>query len=167
MCYFCGGLVFYQPFLRKLPGDSMALVEKSVLVEYSAAQMHALVEDVARYPEFLPWCGGTELLSREGELSRATIRIDFRGIRQSFSTENRSQPPQLIEMRLVDGPFRQLDGSWHFKTLSEQACKIELRLHYEFSSRLLEKLVGPVFHYIANTFVDAFVKRAQQLYGKR
>ena len=145
----------------------MALVEKSVLVEYSAAQMHALVEDVARYPEFLPWCGGSELLSREGELSRATIRIDFRGIRQSFSTENRSQPPQLIEMRLVDGPFRQLDGSWHFKTLSEQACKIELRLHYEFSSRLLEKLVGPVFHYIANTFVDAFVKRAQQLYGKR
>jgi len=102
VCYFCGGLVFYQPFLRKLPGDSMALVEKSVLVEYSAAQMHALVEDVARYPEFLPWCGGTELLSREGELSRATIRINFRGIRQSFSTENRSQPPQLIEMRLVD-----------------------------------------------------------------
>ena len=145
----------------------MALVEKSVLVEYSAPRMHALVDDVARYAEFLPWCGGTEVLSREGDVTHAEIRIEYRGIRQRFSTENRSQPPHLIEMRLLDGPFRQLDGSWHFKPLGEQACKIEFRLHYEFSSRLLEKLVGPVFHYIANTFVEAFVKRAQQLYGKR
>ncbi|HEV8645324.1 MAG TPA: type II toxin-antitoxin system RatA family toxin [Burkholderiales bacterium] len=145
----------------------MALVEKSVLVEYSAPQMHALVEDVVSYPEFLPWCSGTEVLSREGDVTHAAIRIDYRGIRQRFSTENRSQPPQLIEMKLVDGPFRQLDGRWYFKPLGEQACKIELRLHYEFSSRLLEKLVGPVFHYIASTFVEAFVKRAQQLYGER
>ncbi|MGH8758821.1 MAG: type II toxin-antitoxin system RatA family toxin [Burkholderiales bacterium] len=145
----------------------MALVEKSVLVEYSASQMHALVEDVARYPEFLPWCGGSEVLWREGDVTHAAIRIDYRGIRQRFSTENRSRPPQLIEMKLVDGPFRQLDGSWHFKPLGEQACKIEFRLRYEFSSRLLEKLVGPVFHYIANTFVEAFVRRAQQIYGKR
>ena len=145
----------------------MALVEKSVLVEYSASQMHALVEDVARYPEFLPWCGGTEVLSREGDVTHIAIRIDYRGIRQRFSTENRSQPPQRIEMKLMDGPVRHLDGSWHFKPLGEQACKIEFRLHYEFSRSLLEKLVGPVFHYIASTFVEAFVRRAQQLYGKR
>jgi len=145
----------------------MALVEKSVLVEYSAPQMHALVEEVDRYPEFLPWCGGTEVLSREGDITHAAIRIEYRGIRQRFSTENRSQPPQLIEMKLVDGPFRHLDGSWRFKPLGEQACKIEFRLHYEFSSRLLEKLVGPVFHYIANTLVEAFVKRAEQIHGKR
>jgi len=145
----------------------MALVEKSVLIEYSAAQMYALVEDVAAYPEFLPWCGGTEILKREGEITRAAITIDFRGIKQRFSTENRAQPPQLIEMSLVDGPFRQLDGSWRFKALGDNACKIEFRLHYEFSSKLLEKIFGPVFHFIASTFVDAFVKRAQQLYGKR
>lgn len=145
----------------------MALVEKSVLVEYSASQMHALVEDVASYPEFLPWCGGTEVLSREGEVTHAAIRIDYRGIRQRFSTQNRSWPPQAIEMKLVDGPFRHLDGSWRFKPLGEQACKIEFRVHYEFSSKILEKLVGPVFRYIANTFLEAFVKRAQQLYGKR
>ncbi len=145
----------------------MALVEKSVLIEYSAAQMYALVEDVAAYPEFLPWCGATEILKREGDITRAAVTIDFRGIKQRFSTENRAQPPQLIEMSLVDGPFRQLGGRWRFKALGDNACKIEFRLHYEFSSKLLEKIVGPVFHFIASTFVDAFVKRAQQLYGKR
>ena len=145
----------------------MALVEKSVLIEYSAAQMYALVENVAAYPEFLPWCGGTEILKQESDVTRAAITIDFRGIKQRFSTENRANPPQLIEMTLVDGPFRQLDGSWRFKALGDDACKIEFRLHYEFSSKLLEKLVGPVFHFIASTFVDAFVKRARQLYGKR
>ncbi len=145
----------------------MALVEKSVLIEYSAAQMYALVENVAAYPEFLPWCGGTEILKKEGDSTRAAIIIDFRGIKQRFSTENRVNPPQLIEMSLVDGPFRQLDGSWRFKALGDGACKIEFRLHYEFSSKLLEKIVGPVFHFIASTLVDAFVKRAQQRYGKR
>ena len=142
----------------------MALVEKSVLIEYSAAQMYALVDDVAAYPQFLPWCGGAEVLSSEGNIKRAAITIDFRGIKQRFSTENRADPPNLIEMNLVDGPFRQLDGSWRFKALGENACKIEFRLHYEFSGRLLEMLVGPVFHYIANSFVDAFVKRAKQVY---
>jgi ribosome-associated toxin RatA of RatAB toxin-antitoxin module len=145
----------------------MALVEKSVLVEYSASQMYRLVEDIERYPEFLPWCGGARVLKREDSLVHAEIDIDFRGIRQHFTTENRSDPPRLIEMKLVHGPFRHLDGSWRFKTLGEEACKIEFRLHYEFSSRLLEKLVGPVFHFIANTFVEAFVKRAQSLYGAR
>lgn len=145
----------------------MALTEKSVLVEYSAAQMYALVADVARYPEFMPWCGGTEVLSQDGGVVHAAIGIDFRGIRQRFSTENRQQAPELIEMKLVDGPFRELDGSWRFKPLGEQACRIDFRLHYEFSSRLLETLVGPVFHYIANSFVDAFVRRAAQLYGPR
>ncbi|MEO8006206.1 MAG: type II toxin-antitoxin system RatA family toxin [Betaproteobacteria bacterium] len=144
----------------------MALVEKSVLIEYSAAQMYALVDDVPAYPEFLPWCGGAEVLSSEGNTKRAAITIDFRGIKQRFSTENRTDPPNLIEMNLVDGPFRQLDGSWRFKALGESACKIEFRLHYEFSGKILEMLVGPVFHYIANTFVEAFVKRAKQVYDK-
>ena len=145
----------------------MALVQKSVLVEYSAEQMYALVNDVQRYPEFLPWCGGAEILGRDGDLVHAEIRIDFRGIRQRFSTENRMQSPHLIEIRLVEGPFRHLDGSWHFKPLGTQACKVAFELHYEFSSKLVEKLVGPVFNYIANTFVEAFVKRAAKLYGAR
>jgi ribosome-associated toxin RatA of RatAB toxin-antitoxin module len=145
----------------------MALVEKSVLIEYSAAQMYALVEDVAAYPDFLPWCGGAEILNKEGNMTRAAITIDFRGIKQRFSTENRAEPPQSIEMKLIDGPFRKLDGSWRFKSLGDTASKVEFRLHYEFSSKLLETVIGPVFHYIASTFVETFVKRAQQLHGKR
>lgn len=150
----------------ELPGGKlMAIVEKVVLVEYSASQMYALVDDVEKYPAFLPWCGGAEILGRNDNRVDAAITIDFRGIRQRFSTANRLQPHELIEMTLIDGPFRHLDGSWRFRPLGLGACKIEFRLHYEFSSKLLEKLIGPVFHYIANTLVDAFVKRAGQTYG--
>lgn len=157
----------YFTTARRPESITMALTEKSVLVEYPAAQMFKLVADVPSYPEFLPWCGDASILRREGNVVHAAIQIDFRGIRQRFSTENRLTPDELIEMKLVDGPFRILDGSWRFKPLGEQACKIEFRLHYEFSSKLLEKLVGPVFNYVANTFVDAFAKRAEQLYGSR
>jgi ribosome-associated toxin RatA of RatAB toxin-antitoxin module len=145
----------------------MALVEKSMLVAYSADRMHALVNDVERYPEFLPWCGGAHIEARDDRMIRASVQIDYHGIKQSFKTENRSSPPHLIEIRLVSGPFRQLDGVWRFTTLAPEACKIEFRLHYEFSSRILEKLVGPVFKHIATTFVDAFLRRAQQLYGSK
>ena len=89
------------------------------------------------------------------------------GIRQSFTTENTHEEPSNIEIELIEGPFRHLHGSWHFTPLGPSACKVRLRLSYEFSSRILEKLVGPVFGYIANTLVDAFVKRAAQLYGAR
>jgi ribosome-associated toxin RatA of RatAB toxin-antitoxin module len=143
----------------------MAQVRKSVLVGYSAQRMYALVDEVERYPEFLPWCGGTQLEHRDGEVTRASIQIDYRGIRQSFRTENRTQAPEVIEIRLVSGPFRALDGTWRFTALAPEACRIDFQLHYEFSNRLLERLVGPVFHYIANSFVDAFLRRAEQLYG--
>jgi ribosome-associated toxin RatA of RatAB toxin-antitoxin module len=143
----------------------MALVQKSVLVGYSAQRMYALVDEVERYPEFLPWCGGTELEHRDGEVTRASIQIDYRGIRQTFRTENRTQAPELIQIRLVSGPFHTLDGTWRFTALAPEACRIDFQLHYEFASRLLERLVGPVFHYIANSFVDAFLKRAERLYG--
>ncbi|HTS52638.1 MAG TPA: type II toxin-antitoxin system RatA family toxin [Burkholderiales bacterium] len=144
----------------------MALVEKSVLVGHAAERMYALVDDVERYPEFLPWCGGARVELRDGTLTRAAILIDYRGIKQSFKTENRAQPPERIEIRLVSGPFRQLDGLWLFTSLSPEACKIEFRLHYEFSNRLLEKLVGPVFKHIANTLLEAFLQRAAKLYRR-
>lgn len=143
----------------------MADIMKSVLVGYPAAQMFELVDAVEKYPEFLPWCGGTRLLHRDQTLTRATILINYHGVKQSFTTENTKEPPRLMEIRLVEGPFRHLDGTWRFLDLGGRGCKIEFRLHYEFSSKLLEKLVGPVFHYIANTFVDAFTRRARQVYG--
>lgn len=144
----------------------MALVEKSVLVGFSAERMYRLVDDVERYPEFLPWCGGTRVELRDAGLTRASILIDYHGIKQSFKTENRTLPPESIEIRLVSGPFRQLDGLWRFTPLAPDACKIEFCLRYEFANRLLEKLVGPVFKHIAGTMLEAFLQRAERLYGK-
>lgn len=143
----------------------MAIVEKSVLVPHSSQQMFDLVDGVELYPQFLPWCGGTDVKWRDDASTVATVMIDYHRIKQSFTTENAKQIPSLIEMKLQDGPFRHLDGSWRFIALNENACKIEFRLHYEFSSKLLESLVGPVFNHITNNFVDAFVERAERVYG--
>lgn len=144
----------------------MALVEKTVLVAHSAEQMFNLVDRVEEYPQFLPWCGGASVAEREGTTVHATVHIDYHHIRQHFTTENVRTPPHRIDMTLQDGPFQHLDGSWQFIPLSDSACKIEFRLHYEFSSKLLEKLVGPVFNYIANSFVDAFIHRAEKIYSE-
>lgn len=144
----------------------MPEVNKSVLVDFSPEQMFALVDAVERYPEFLPWCGGASIGYRDERKTRATLSINYRGIRQSFTTENVKEPGQTISVTLVEGPFRTLDGNWRFVALADRGCKVELRLRYEFSSKLLAKLVGPVFSYIANTFIDAFVRRARTLYGK-
>ena len=127
--------------------------------------MFALVDAVERYPEFLPWCGGADLVFRDAQITRATIHIIYRGIRQSFTTENAKREPQLMQIRLIEGPFKTLAGNWRFADLGGSGCKIELSLRYEFASRLIEKLIGPVFGYIANSLVDAFVKRAQTIYG--
>ena len=143
----------------------MAVVEKSVLVEHTAAQMFELVDRVEDYPKFLPWCGGTELHERSTSQTVATLTIHFQGIRSSFSTVNAKEIPVWMTIRLRDGPFRSMDGGWHFTPLGDTACKVEFRLHYEFSSKLLEKALGPVFNRIVNTFVDSFVKRAAQIYG--
>jgi len=144
----------------------MAEVHKSLLVPYPAQRMFALVDGVEKYPQFLPWCSSTELIFRDTRVTRATIRISYRGIRQSFSTENTKSEPQLMQIRLIEGPFRRLEGGWRFTDLGGAGCKVELSLHYEFESRMLDKLVGPVFGYIANNLVDAFVKRAHHIYGR-
>ena len=144
----------------------MPEVNKSVLVDFSPDQMFALVDAVERYPEFLPWCGGASVSYRDAHRTRATLAINYRGIKQSFTTENVKEPGRSISVRLVEGPFRTLDGDWRFAALADRGCKVELRLRYEFSSKLLAKLVGPVFNYIANTFIDAFVRRARAIYGK-
>ena len=141
----------------------MAHVDKSVLVPYSAGLMYSLVDDVESYPRFLPWCGGSKVLTREPGMVVATVAIDFHGLRQSFTTRNTPTPGRRMDIALVDGPFRKLDGAWRFTPLGEDACKVELTLDYEFASRLLEKLVGPVFNHIAQTLVEAFTQRAGAL----
>ena len=143
----------------------MAVVHKSVLLAYSAEQMFALVDNIEEYPKFLPWCGGAEVKLRDGDHVVAALGINYHGIKQTFTTENRNKPPHTINMTLLEGPFKHLDGTWEFKPLRADACKIEFRLHYEFSSRMLEHIIGPVFSMIANSFVDSFCKRAEQVYG--
>ena len=143
----------------------MAVVHKSVILAYSAEQMFALVDKVEDYPQFLPWCGGVTVHGRAENTLTATLMINYHGIRQSFTTENTNRAPESMAMRLVDGPFRLLDGRWTFKPLRSDACKIEFELHYEFANRLIEGVIGPVFNIIANSFVDSFCKRAEQVYG--
>jgi len=143
----------------------MAVVHKSVLLAYSAQQMYELVAAIEEYPKFLPWCGGVEVREKSDNSVTASVGIHYHGVRQSFTTSNVNTPHSAIKMRLVDGPFKALDGVWSFKPLREDACKIELDLHYEFSSVILEQLIGPVFGMIANSMVDSFCKRAETVYG--
>jgi len=142
----------------------MARVEKSVLVSHPPERMFELVDRVEDYPIFLPWCGGSELKTRDEDLTVATIHIAYMGIRQSFTTENTKIYPHEMKIKLKEGPFSELEGNWVFIPLGKEACKIEFRLHYVFSSRVLETILAPVFSHITNTFVDAFVRRADEMF---
>jgi ribosome-associated toxin RatA of RatAB toxin-antitoxin module len=143
----------------------MPLVNKSVLVPYGASRMFELVERVEDYPLFLPWCGGAQVHEHTEDVMVATLRIDYLGLRQSFTTENRHVRDQSISMTLRDGPFSKLDGQWVFAPLRADACKIEFSLDYVFAGALLSRVLSPVFDQIAGSFVDAFVRRAETLYG--
>ncbi|MGI4843466.1 MAG: type II toxin-antitoxin system RatA family toxin [Janthinobacterium lividum] len=143
----------------------MAVVHKSVFLGYSTEQMFDLVAKVEDYPKFLPWCGGVKVLERSEDKLVASLQINFHGVKQSFTTSNHNNRPTQMKMHLVDGPFKMLEGTWTFKPLREDACKVELDMHYEFSSIILEQIIGPVFGMIANTMVDSFSKRAEAVYG--
>ena len=146
----------------------MKTVNKSVLIWYSPAEMYALVTQVDKYPEFLPWCDHAQVLATDADGVTAEVGIAFSGIRQTFATRNTHVPDQKVGMKLVKGPFSQLEGEWRFLPVgngSERACRVELTLHYGFDNVALAALVGPVFDRIASSMVEAFVARAEQVYG--
>lgn len=143
----------------------MAIVEKSVLVHFSAHQMFDLVRAVPEYPNFLPWCAAGTIEKLEANLEKATVSMAFKGIKQSFSTLNQIIPNREIHMRLAEGPFKHLQGTWQFTELTTDACKVQFKLEYEFSSKVLEQLLGPVFSSVTNSFVDSFIRQAQALHG--
>lgn len=143
----------------------MAHINKSALVPFSAEQMHRLVDDVPSYKEFLPWCGGSEEVSREDNVVVASVTIAKGSVNKTFTTKNTYGDSHTIRMELVEGPFKELTGFWYFKALKEDACKVTLELDYEFSNRLLSIAVGPVFNQVANAMVDSFVDRAKVVYG--
>jgi len=144
----------------------MASISKSALVPYSPAQMFALVDGIERYPEFLPWCCSTTVLSRTDDEVRATIELSKGGVQKAFTTCNRNQINKMIEIRLVKGPFRHLEGFWRFDALGDDGCKVSFDLEFEFASRVLSMVVGPVFSQIANSLVDSFHRRVVEIYGR-
>lgn len=141
----------------------MAVVEKTALVTVPAATLFEVVNDVGSYPDFLPWCKDARLLSRTNEQLCGEIVVSKAGVTRAFSTCNQLFPHHRIEIQLKEGPFRRLDGAWEFTELREDACKVALTLEFEFSSGLMDKAFGIVFSQIANSLVDAFCKRANDL----
>lgn len=139
-------------------------IDKTALVMHSAERMFHLVNDVARYPEFLPWCARAEIHDQSDQQITASMDIAKGGIRHRLTTQNQLQAPEVIDISLVDGPFRNLSGRWHFKPLDAGACKVILTLEFEFSGSLSRMTFGQVFSHAANTMVDAFCRRADQLY---
>jgi ribosome-associated toxin RatA of RatAB toxin-antitoxin module len=151
----------------------MKHVKKSVLLWYSAREMYTLVVAVEDYPQFLPWCAQAEVLAQTREGMTARLTMAFGGLRHAFTTLNRHVEDCSVLVGLVDGPFSLLDGYWQFLPLGaagsapEQACRIEFDLRYAFANGALEAMISPVFDRIANTLVDSFVRRAEQVYGPR
>ena len=148
---------------------SMKTVNKSVLIWYSAAEMFALVTDIASYPQFLPWCDQSAVLAQDQHGMTAKVGLSMAGISQSFTTRNTHVDDRKVSLKLVDGPFSKLDGHWDFTPVgkaTDRACKVKLTLNYDFDNAALAALVGPVFDKIAGSLVDAFVKRAGSVYGE-
>ena len=142
----------------------MKRISRSAIVGHSAAQVYALVEDIESYPRFLPWCAEARILEKNGFV-KARITAAVRGLRQSFTTSNENRPAEAIDMRLAEGPFRSFAAAWRFAALGEHACRIDFSMQYEFSSRALALVLDPLFDRIADTMVDAFARRADEVYG--
>ncbi len=143
----------------------MTTIKKSAIVSYSAAQMFDLVDDVAAYPEFLPWCSRSRVLSRNRDEVRASLELSKGMLKKSFTTCNRIQKNKMIEIRLEEGPFHHLEGFWRFEALGDEACKVSYDMEFEFSGKLLSMSMGPMFSQVAESLVDSFCQRAKNIYG--
>lgn len=143
----------------------MTIIKKSALVPYTPAQMFKLVDAIEAYPEFLPWCKSTVVHSRANYEVKASIFFMKGGIQQSFTTLNRLLPDEQIEVRLVQGPFRHLEGAWRFDAVGEAGCRVSFDLEFEFSSKLISLTVGPVIQKAIESYVEAFCQQAKAIYG--
>lgn len=144
----------------------MTIISKSALTHYRSSEMYALVDDIDAYPQFLPWCRSATVISRSADEVRAKIEIAHMGLHKSITTCNRHQKNKMIEMRLLEGPFRHLEGFWRFQEWDGSGCKVSLDMDFEFSSKLIAMVFGPIFSQITSSMVDAFCKRAEKIYGK-
>lgn len=140
-------------------------IKKTAIVTHTAAEMFRLVNDIEAYPSFIPWCKSSQVLSRTEDEIRAMLNFARSGMEKSFTTLNRLQSDKMIEISLIDGPFKHLRGFWQFDNLPGNTCQVSLDLEFEFSNKLLGLAFGPVFTQVANALVDAFHKRADEIYG--
>lgn len=143
----------------------MRKVSRSALVPFSAEDMYALVEDVDAYPEFLPWCNDVEVHFRKGNIVEATLELHRGKISRRFRTRNTMHPKDAMDLTLVSGPFRHLEGGWRFEPLGEAGSKVSLHMEFEFDSRMLDMIIGAFFEETCNHLVDAFTQRAKDVYG--
>lgn len=139
-------------------------INRSALVLHSTERMSALVNDIASYPQFLPWCSKANIIEHSSDFMLASIEIQKGGVRQSFTTRNDLSNDGQILMDLVDGPFKYLKGVWDFIHLKEDACKVVLTLEFELKQNVAKLAFGPIFNQAANSMVDAFCERANQVY---
>lgn len=151
---------------RAHSSSALREIRRSAIVEHPVEALHALVSDVASYPAFLPWCLASRVDAQDADGVRATLEVGLKGLRQRFTTQNRGTPPGEIDIRLVEGPFRQLHARWRFTPLGAAAAKIDFSMAYEFSGPAVSAALGPLFEHIADTMVDAFTRRADSLRGR-
>lgn len=143
----------------------LQVVERSAIVKYTPGQMFALVNDVGRYPEFLPWCVGSRVVEASESHQVASVKIAVGVMRTEFTTRNALHPDEAITMELVDGPFRSLTGHWGFTAIGERGSRVQFRVEFEFKNRLTAAALSSSFETLCGTLVDAFVQRAKAVYG--
>ena len=143
----------------------MPTIARSALVMFPAQAMYDLVSDVESYPEFIPWCQQATILNKVNSTVQAELIAAKGGMKQAFSTSNTMDYGKSIQMELLEGPFKKLTGTWVFKPLGKQGCKVSLEMEFEAANTLLKATLSPMFGQLMNTMVDAFSERAEQLYG--
>ena len=143
----------------------MIEIRRSALVKYSPAQMFDLVNEVEAYPKRFPWCVGADVLDRQENVLVVRLDLKFAGFRQSFTTRNTVEPDRRLQMSLVDGPFRSLEGVWDFIPLGNQGCKIAFALDFDYAGRLGSSALKLGFQGLAGRMVDDFCREAERSYG--
>jgi ribosome-associated toxin RatA of RatAB toxin-antitoxin module len=142
-------------------------IKKSKIVPYTHEQMYALVNDIKSYADFVPWCTESAVLESTEDEIQAKLTFSSKGMSKSFTTLNRLMPHKMIEIRLIDGPFKHLEGFWQFEEINDKRSRISLDLQFEFSGRLLAMMFGPIFNQVASTLVEAFYERAKEVYTEQ
>lgn len=145
----------------------MTIIQRSAIVPYTTEEMYLLVNAIEEYPQFIPWCHSTEVHHRDEDEIRATLCFEGGGFKKAFTTSNRLQKNKMVEMKLINGPFKHLQGFWRFEANEQNHCIVKLDMEFELANRILGLAFGGVFNQVANSLVEAFQKRAQEVYGQR